>query len=316
MTLVGTGWGSDRAPTATDRGTPATRPALALPVPVPFVWNRTDDVDVEAHLHQAEADALMACEFLKSIIEDMVASRTFLSSMVPGTLLRRRPYVAEAIGAQVLMFWINVHSVMASMHSWIASVDPHSPDDVFDVGQAMYRLVRSAQAEVIHAAVAETPFSDVLKIEGGVLKFTGEVLHRQDQDVHSMTVDSMLADGVAMSIMPAEFIQVMTLARSDPTEVSRIERVIEAVRVVQLRETLCDDLYLRFEALASYVTVFRSLLPLIRTNPRYASINVRTNPVQETMLEYMSKACNLSGLRRAQFESGDPQKQVVVNVSA
>ncbi|SPR01832.1 unnamed protein product (mitochondrion) [Plasmodiophora brassicae] len=162
------------------------------------------------------------------------------------------------------------------MHSWIASVNPHSSDDLFDVGQAMYRLVKSAQWDVIAAAALEKPFSDFIDI-------------RDD-------------------FWPT----------SDPTDVPRIERVIEAVRLVQLGEALCDDLYLRFEALASFVTVFHSLLPLIRTNLRYANIGTTTNPVQETTVEYLSKFMDMQRAVNQVYEErnlGDALHRIQIGIT-
>lgn len=68
----------------------------------------------------------MSREFLKSVIEDMVESSTFLTAMVP--VGGHVDQVPEVDGAYALLYWAHSHSVMASVQSWIAAVDPFSLD--------------------------------------------------------------------------------------------------------------------------------------------------------------------------------------------
>lgn len=257
-------------------------------MPVQFRMNDTNDIDAGALLRRAEDDAIMSVEFLKSVVEDLVAGADLLTSMVP--VIRGHRFPAEITGPQVLMYWVHSHSAMATLQSWVASVDPNSPNDVFDVGEAVYKLVKMAQYEAIHSAVWETPFCNFMEKRGDMVYFNADVTSSVPGGQSLFDLDPVLVDKLTLAALPPEGSRLLTLGRTDPTDVDQIERIIEAVRLMQREEALSSDLYLRFEALATYVTVFRSLLPLICTHPRYVEIGKCTidTPRQENFVDYLS----------------------------
>lgn len=266
-----------------------TAPQATVPVvPSPRGESGTGDVDVDAQLRQAADAATMSCEFLKSVIEDLSAGPDLLTSMVS---VGRSDQPAQVTGAQVLTYWVNYHSIMASVQSWIAAVDPNSPDDVFSIGQAVYKLIESARYDVVDVASLEEPFKDFLTTDSGLADFRThaaiQLLPGQELDLHLLGgLD--LTDELAARLMPPAVCHLFTMTKTDPTDVVRIENTINAIRQLQLDKALCGDLYLRIEALATYLTVLDALLPLISTHPRYAEIHTTTNPVSDTMTEYLS----------------------------
>ncbi|XXQ36527.1 Uncharacterized protein PBTT_07543 [Plasmodiophora brassicae] len=246
--------------------------------PVQPEMSSADDVDPKAQLGEAAVQATMARDFLKSVLQDavpMIDTNRYRQKRIKRSLQEVVELIAPMMAQDVpdVLSWVYSHSSMASVQSWIAAAEPGSQDDAFNIAQAVYKLIKLSQGEVISAARYDERFCDFVIEEPGGLTWrllsldpSGGRCQNQDQENMFLTDEMVKAHQPDLYMMYA-----MTM--SDPTDIENIKNMIDIARTLEENDALSYNLFLRVEELAHYSAVFRALFPLIRNHPLYDRID-------------------------------------------
>lgn len=255
--------------------------------PVQPEMSSADDVDPKAQLGEAAVQATMARDFLKSVIQDavpMIDTNRYRQKRIKRSLQEVVELIAPMMAQDVLdvLSWVYSHSNMASVQSWIAAAEPGSQDDAFNIAQAVYKLIKLAQGEVISAARYDERLRNFVTEEPGGMTWRIRYLpgRQQNQDQ-----DYIMTDRMAKKHLPPDVYMLYAMTMSDPTDIKTIENMIGLARDLEEADNpLRYDLFLRVEQLAHYTAVLGALFPLIHNHPGYIRIGETSNPYLDEVM--------------------------------